>query len=64
VCRAEVDGWRSAAPWVLCDYLRDIPGEAREYERLKQYLTALNGASGHESRQSTLAGHRNSAKES
>jgi GrpB-like predicted nucleotidyltransferase (UPF0157 family) len=33
------------------DYLRDNPGEAREYERLKRHLAALNGGSDAESRE-------------
>jgi GrpB-like predicted nucleotidyltransferase (UPF0157 family) len=33
------------------DYLRDNPGEAREYERLKRHLAALNDGSNTESRE-------------
>jgi GrpB-like predicted nucleotidyltransferase (UPF0157 family) len=33
------------------DYLRDNPGVAREYERLKRQLAALNGGSNAESRE-------------
>jgi GrpB-like predicted nucleotidyltransferase (UPF0157 family) len=33
------------------DYLRDNPGEAREYERLKRHLAALNRGSSAESRE-------------